>query len=235
MNDGTADAVAARGDAARDEVLEELWTLREMGRATDIERLGREIHAGASPRWAAVVGALEQDGLIRSRPDGTLDLTPAGRGLARTLVRRHRLVEVLFHEVLELELEPAEAVACGVEHVLSPSAEAAVCSFLGHPQVCPHGRPIPPGPCCARRRAVRPLLRRLSELEPGSGGTVALIAPREGALIDQLADLGLVPGTFVRLLQRHPSVVAEIDATQLGLDDAIAHGIWVRRPPDDGA
>lgn len=146
MNDGTTDAVAARGDAARDEVLEELWTLREMGRATDIERLGREIHAGASPRWAAVVGVLEQDGLIRSRPDGTLDLTPAGRGLARTLVRCHRLVEVLFHEVLEVELEPAEAVACGVEHVLSPSAEAAVCSFLGHPQVCPHGRPIPPGP-----------------------------------------------------------------------------------------
>jgi len=227
------DAVTARGDAARDEVLEELWTLREQGRFTDVEQLGREIHAGASPGWVTVVEALEGDDLVRTRRmDGRLELTPAGEIRARELVRRHRLVEVLFHEVLELELEPAEAVACGVEHVLSPRAETAVCSFLGHPQVCPHGRPIPTGACCARGTKVRPLLRRLSELEPGSGGNVALVAPREGALIDQLADLGLVPGTFVRLLQRHPSVVAEIDETQLGLDDAIARGIWVRRPRD---
>jgi len=225
------DAVTVRGDTALDEVLEELWTLREQERFTDVDQLGREIHAGASLGWEAVVEALERDDLVRTRPtDGRLELTPFGEVRARELVRRHRLVEVLFHEVLELELESAEVVACGVEHVLSPRAEAAVCSFLGHPRVCPHGRPIPPGACCARRAAVRPLLRRLSDLEPGAGGSVALIAPREGALIDQLADLGLVPGTFVRLLQRHPSVVAEIDETQLGLDDAIAHGIWVRRP-----
>ncbi len=224
-----SDAVTARGDAARDEVLEELWTLEEMGRLTDAEQLGREIHAGASPRWVSVVRALEGDGLVQSRPDGTLELTLVGERSARILVRRHRLVEILFHEVLELELEPAEAVACGVEHVLSQRAEDAVCSFLGHPQVCPHGRPIPPGACCARHSVVRPLLRRLAEIEPGFGGTVALLAPREGGLIEQLADLGLVPGTFIRLVQRHPSVVAEINETQIGIDDAIANGIWVRQ------
>ena len=225
------DAVTVRGDAAGDEVLEELWTLREQERFTDVDELSRKIHAGASPRWATVVEALERNDLVRTRSaDGKLELTPAGEARARQLVRRHRLVEVLFHEVLELELESAEAVACGVEHALSSGAEAAVCSFLGHPRMCPHGCPIPAGTCCARNAAVQPLLHRLTELQPGARGNVALIAPREDTLVDQLADLGLIPGGHVRLVQCHPSVVVEVDQTQLGLDDAIARGIWVRSP-----
>ena len=31
----------------------------------------------------------------------------------------------------------------------SPEATERICSFLGHPKACPHGAPIPPGPCCA--------------------------------------------------------------------------------------
>ena len=38
-----------------------------------------------------------------------------------------------------------EATACEFEHVLSPAVEESVCTFLGHPPVCPHGKPIPPG------------------------------------------------------------------------------------------
>ena len=26
-----------------------------------------------------------------------------------------------------------------------------ICAFLGHPKTCPHGKPIPPGPCCETR------------------------------------------------------------------------------------
>jgi DtxR family Mn-dependent transcriptional regulator len=42
-----------------------------------------------------------------------------------------------------------EQQACKFEHILSPEATDKICTFLGHPRTCPHGAPIPPGPCCA--------------------------------------------------------------------------------------
>ena len=75
--------------------------------------------------------------------EGELELTETGDAQARQIVRRHRLAEVLFHQVLELPMEVTEAEACRVEHVLTPQATAAVCSFLGHPPLCPHGRSDP--------------------------------------------------------------------------------------------
>jgi len=46
-----------------------------------------------------------------------------------------------------------EQQACKFEHILSPEATDKICAFLGHPRTCPHGAPIPPGPCCAARDA----------------------------------------------------------------------------------
>jgi Mn-dependent DtxR family transcriptional regulator len=42
-----------------------------------------------------------------------------------------------------------EQQACKFEHILSPEATDKICTFLGHPRTCPHGAPIPPGPCCS--------------------------------------------------------------------------------------
>jgi DtxR family Mn-dependent transcriptional regulator len=44
-----------------------------------------------------------------------------------------------------------EQQACKFEHILSPEATDKICTFLNHPLTCPHGAPIPPGPCCGRR------------------------------------------------------------------------------------
>jgi Mn-dependent DtxR family transcriptional regulator len=45
-----------------------------------------------------------------------------------------------------------EQQACKFEHILSPGATDKICAFLGHPRTCPHGAPIPPGPCCGASR-----------------------------------------------------------------------------------
>jgi DtxR family Mn-dependent transcriptional regulator len=41
---------------------------------------------------------------------------------------------------------------------LSPEATDKICTFLGHPRTCPHGAPIPPGPCCGISAAAGPRL-----------------------------------------------------------------------------
>jgi DtxR family Mn-dependent transcriptional regulator len=43
----------------------------------------------------------------------------------------------------------AEEQACYFEHILSPAVTDSICAFLGHPRLCPHGRPIPRGACCS--------------------------------------------------------------------------------------
>ena len=85
--------------------------------------------------------------------DGSMivEFTPRGRQRAADIVRRHRLAERLFTDSLALDSESEiEQQACKFEHILSTEATDKICAFLGHPRTCPHGAPIPPGPCCER-------------------------------------------------------------------------------------
>ena len=86
------------------------------------------------------------------------ELSPEGEKRARGIVRRHRLAEILFAQVLEVEAQEAERSACELEHTLSESVVDRVCTFLGHPPACPHSKPIPQGECCrVFTRKVEPL------------------------------------------------------------------------------
>lgn len=225
----STDFVASRpASVAREEVLEELWTAAEANRACTLAELSRTIHAGPSEGWGGVVQELVERAQVEIN-DGVLQLTAQGNLEARDMVRRHRLAETLFHQVLEIPMAETETEACTLEHVLTPQVTAAVCSFLGHPPVCPHNRPIPPGECCSTLdRRVATLICRLIDLSAGERGRVVLIAPRHRDRLDQLTDLGVIPGAVLSLRQRKPSLVVEVDRTLLALEDEIAEGIYLR-------
>src|SRR6266480_2483328 len=159
-----------------DEVLEELWVVAEHGEIAEIDHM--EVH-GALPVSMAVEKMREM-GLLETAPhppvnhhhkpfvnpchdalkpagvsigDGSMvvELTERGRQRAADIIRRHRLAERLFTDSLALESESEiEQQACKFEHILSTEATDKICTFLGHPKTCPHGAPIPPGPCCGR-------------------------------------------------------------------------------------
>lgn len=157
-----------------DEVLEELWVLAENNQIAEVGRM--EVH-GALPVSLAVEKMTEM-GLVSTLPhppehhvhrpfinpchdalkpssfsvgDGSavVELTRRGRQRAADIIRRHRLAERLFTDSLAMDSETEiEEQACKFEHILSPGATEKICAFLGHPRTCPHGSPIPPGPCC---------------------------------------------------------------------------------------
>src|SRR6266849_6212850 len=179
---------AMADDEQFDEVLEELWAVEEHGEIAEIGRM--EVH-GALPVSIAVekMAAL---GLVATRPhppeahnhkpfvnpchdalkpsgvstgDGStiVEFTGRGRQRAADIVRRHRLAERLFTDSLALDSESEiEQQACKFEHILSPEATDKICTFLNHPLTCPHGAPIPPGPCCGRRTDSRQTSAALS-------------------------------------------------------------------------
>lgn len=205
-----------------DEVLERLWYAQEDGRTIgsieDLKLNGESRHA---------VGDLIAEKLIAV--GDTIELLSEGAERARGIVRRHRLAEILFAQVLEVDAHDAEQSACEFEHMLSERVVDRVCTFLGHPPNCPHGKPIPQGSCCRLyTRQVEPLITRLVDLPLGSTGTVVFIAPRSVQRLNRLAAFGVVPGSVVRLIERKPSVVLACGQTSIAIEDEIGREIYVR-------
>jgi ABC-type lipoprotein export system ATPase subunit len=124
-----------------DEILEELWMQRESAmhhecsHFTDVQR-------------QRLFATMSRIGLLR-HAGKELQFTEQGEERARSVIRRHRLAERLFMDVLFIRDDAAvESNACTFEHILSPEVTDRICTFLGHPTTCPHGSPIPPGECC---------------------------------------------------------------------------------------
>lgn len=208
-----------------EELAEELWTLGEEKRdrlsdlrvSTQVTELDRALEALVARKLARI----EKDRVL---------LTPAGRDLAELQVRRHRLGESLFTTVLEVrDEEQVNRTACVMEHVLGDGMTDSICAFLGHPRFCPHGKPIPSGPCCrSLDRTIAPLVQPLDRLPVGERGRIVYIVPRDPERLVKLSSFGLVPGAIVLLRQKSPAAVLQVDETTLALDPEIAGEIYVK-------
>jgi ABC-type glutathione transport system ATPase component len=130
-----------------DEVLEHLWDRRETSehmQSTDFTEM----------QWRRLIATMTRIGLVTVE-DGVEQFTPAGELRARNVIRRHRLAERLFIDVLSIRDEvEIESSACKFEHILSPDVTDRICTLLNHPLECPHGSPIPQGECCAEKRVL---------------------------------------------------------------------------------
>lgn len=200
------------------EVLEKLWMAEEDGR----EGLDGTGELAEGMEELVKSGLAEQAGSLWK-------LTSSGRGEAAQAVRRHRLGERLLADVLKAEDTLLDEQACRLEHVLFAGLDESICTLLGHPQFCPHGRPIPPGECCRQMRAtVGRLIAPLSELEPDQGGEVAYIQMSNPGRLQKIMAMGVLPGGKIRLLRRAPSFVFECGFSQFAVDEDIAADIQVR-------
>jgi len=158
-----------------------------------------------------------------------VQLTDKGHPFARNVVRRHRLAERLLADVMGTGDQLMHEKACKFEHLLDRGLDENICSLLGHPKVCPHGKPIPPGNCCQLQhhqgqRVVSPL----SQLSPGQTGRVAYIYAPEVEQLQKLTAMGILPGAPITLAQNFPSYVFHIRETQFAVDEEIAQSIYVR-------
>ncbi len=212
---------------AIEEMCEEIWSLGEAGINT-VERVTRGSKLDGA---AAMLESLRERGLVRVE-GGSVELSGEGKELARGIVRRHRLAEVLFTDVLKLAEEVTESTACEVEHILPPAVTDSICAYLGHPAHCPHGKAIPPGPCCGvYGERPGPTVMRLQDLPVGGTGSIVFIATGAQERLARLAALGIVPGRVLRLVQKTPSVVFEAGQTTVAVDPEIAGQIVVQITP----
>ncbi|MCP4267974.1 MAG: metal-dependent transcriptional regulator [Candidatus Brocadiaceae bacterium] len=208
-----------------EEVLELIWTAEEenskLKKEFLFEKFGRE-------KMENTLLELTESKLIKDKDSGII-LTKMGQDKARQIIRRHRLAERLLHDVLDASDEVYERGACQFEHFINEDITTSICTLLGHPEVCPHGKLIPPGKCCSHaKQKLQPVLGPLSRLRAGVKAEVVYISSTIQTSIDFLSSVGVVPGLKFTIHHRKPSLVIQFDDTQLALDDEVAINIYVR-------
>ncbi|MCL4369066.1 MAG: metal-dependent transcriptional regulator [Actinobacteria bacterium] len=205
------------------EILERLWI-----HSQEAQKDGLPLAEDGAALDEAAVRELADNNLVRAQ-DGRLELTPDGLPEAQSAVRRHRLAERLMADVLDTSDPMMDESACRFEHLLHRELEQRVCTLLGHPRVCPHGRPIPPGDCCRRAAKGGPqLVAPLSALKPGRGGTIAYLNTQEPRELQKLMSMGILPGMPIDLIQDFPSYVFRLHHSQFAVDKDLAGRIYVR-------
>ncbi len=177
---------------------------------------------------AAAMADASSHGLVELI-DGRYKLTESGMDLGRNVVRRHRLAECLLRDVLRTTTDDRmEQDACRFEHVLLNGLDDKICSLLGHPTRCPHGKKIPEGECCRRAREdtiqeVRPLC----DAKPGDEGAVAYLTTRDNREVQKMMAMGILPGVRIQVIRRFPSYVFQVGYSQFTVDRPLAEVIYV--------
>jgi len=218
----------ARVSDAADEILERIWTQLEgdrgevdLGRPLDLEELGVSPYELRELVDASLLAVTEDE--VRAT------LTESGLEAARDIVRRHRLAERLLADVLDVPGDRLNQSACQFEHLRHLDIEQKVCLLLGHPRTCPHGNPIPPGPCCrAGRAAEGRIVSALVDMHAGERGTIAYLHTSRHEILRKLMALGMLPGAPVELLRTFPSYVFRLGETEYAVDKDIAAEVYVR-------
>ncbi|MFH1644999.1 MAG: metal-dependent transcriptional regulator [Candidatus Omnitrophota bacterium] len=161
--------------------------------------------------------------------DDKVAFTPKGKTEGRGCVRRHRLAERLMADVFELKKQQVHERGCKFEHLLHKGLDDNICSLLGHPKFCPHGTPIPAGPCCRKKKgAPKIAVTSLDSLKKNQKAKVAYLHTHDKKLLDKLMAMGVLPGMDVTVTQRFPSFVFSIGKSQFAVDKELASAIYVR-------
>lgn len=215
-----------------DEVLEAIWVARENNKSS-IENV-KIICADDAVEKVDVeqtLRELERLEMVKSH-GGTVEFLASGEKHAEGVIRRHRLAERLFTDVLQVSDAAVELTACQFEHILSSEVVDSVCAFLGHPPLCPHGKAIPSGDCCKtyNKEELKPLVIRLADLQIGREAEIVFITPSFHKRYDRLTALGVIAGNPVKVHQREPSFVVRIGETELAIERVVAQEIYVKAP-----
>ncbi len=184
----------------------------------------------------ALTQRLESEGLIRTE-GSQLTLTAEGERLALHVLRAHRLWELYLADEIGVPLQQVHAEAERAEHRLSPTQLDRLSAAMGHPDVDPHGDPIPP------RDGEIPVSpgTPLGAWPLSTPGRIVHLEDEPPLAFAQLMAEGLHLGQVVHVIERSPTrIVLSDDETEyrlaplLAANVHVAHVAVARPPLSDG-
>lgn len=179
------------------------------------------------PAATRMVQRLKQLGLAKYQLYNGVRLTPAGAKIAVLELRRYRLVKCFLVDILGFGWHELHDVAQKMYEAVSPAIEERIDLLLGHPQICPHGEPIP-----TRSGQILNLNDKpLTVIPNGQKGKITRVKTRDSSKLSYLAELNLFPGTPFELIQRLPfngPLQLKISEQEQVISLEMASTLWVR-------
>ncbi|GIG86763.1 metal-dependent transcriptional regulator [Plantactinospora endophytica] len=189
----------------------------------------------SGPTVSQTVARMERDGLLTVEDDRHLQLTALGRTQAISVMRKHRLAELLLVNVIGMPYEEAHEEACRWEHVMSDSVEKKVYELLDRPTRSPYGNPIPGLEALVTNPDVP--VEMVSEAErnlafPGLSGPVVVrriceSVQKDGDVLRQLHAAGVDPGATVTVAQERDGVTIDRSGDKVRLPREVASRVFV--------
>ncbi len=139
MRTGAAEERGGERTVRGEDYLALIYRLSEAGVEARLSVIAEELGVSA-PAAAKALARLRECGYVERR-GLSYRLTERGLRVAERIVRNHRVVERLLTDVLGADPREAHELAHALEHV-DGLAELAD-RYLGMPDRCPHGNPIP--------------------------------------------------------------------------------------------
>jgi len=205
----------------REDILEALFKVQTSGSKKPVPEdiasmLGRspaEIHAQ--------LRELEHEGALIFDPDGYLILTPLGKDTGGRVMRKHRILECFFSEMLGMSPDTASEEACTLEHGVSDDTIERLGRYIRSP-----GMRVCPGGLQTRKRR-----QGSTVIECSEGDELVVSCIRCDGPDARLGDLGILPGEHIRLVRRIPrnGVVIRVKGCDIALSEEIASSILVER------
>ena len=159
-----------------------------------------EVLSISAPSVTDMAQRLEEAGLVDYQKYRGVTLTKSGEEEALKILRRHRLVELYLVEELGYALHEVHDEADNLEHAVSDRFIEAIAERLGHPDVDPHGDPIPSADGTIRRRD----LKSLNDWPLNTPAHVSRIHSRNDEMLQHIVGRGLLLDALVEVIERDP-------------------------------
>ena len=188
-------------------------------------------HLRVSPgSVTSMLKTLHESGLANHRPYEGARLTEEGKKLALRVLRRHRLIELFLSQTLNLSWDEVHEEAEHMEHAVSDLLIDRIDAYLGHPELDPHGDPIPKsdGSIPTQEHA------QLSECLAGSSVRLSRVVDQSPEFLRYLTESGLQIGATIRILAADSnagSIELEVSEKRLSLGKEISERLLVEPVP----
>lgn len=172
---------------------------------------------------------LSEKKLINYEKYRGVQLTKAGRAIALSLIRSHRLWEVFLVDKLQYNWDQVHDLAEELEHVHEPDMLAKMEEFLGFPTHDPHGDPIPDAE--GKIAFQEPI--SLAELAKGEKGLVVRVEEQSTDFLQYLDRLTLGIGSRLEVDEYNEydnSRVVRIDGGQpVFISEKVASNLMLKK------
>ena len=199
--------------------------------------VGEDIKPGTIAKALGITNAAATDmarkmaarKLIHYKKYRQVTLTPEGRQMALSIIRKHRLWESFLYKVFNLSLHEIHREAEMLEHQTSDFLSEKISFFLNNPESDPHGDPIPDlnGSILFSKDNIA-----LSVAKPGKNFKVSRLFSSEKDFFDFCSSNNIKVGSTIKVEKQYPdSKMTEIliNKTKLLLNKDFANIIYVKQ------